>query len=215
MNHPDFYTVVLLLGLALIATGIGIRFGYAQALRPIEGASSTAPEALVLLMRKFMPWSNACVAVGALLFIAGFILTRDQGGSETATRNVPISLYYAAALGFLLVALTYNVMRHRVRASLETFGEVNATTERIARVHGNFTEYVPTGLVLLFLIEWAGTPALVVHAAGMLFTLGRYLHAWGFTVGDEGLVGRIFGIQITLLALCFMVVTALYTMVCV
>jgi uncharacterized membrane protein YecN with MAPEG domain len=49
-----------------------------------------------------------------------------------------------------------------------------------------------------------------VHFGGALFTAARYLHAWGYTKYEMASFGRIVGIQSTLLALSYMVVTSAY-----
>ena len=45
---------------------------------------------------------------------------------------------------------------------------------------------------------------------GALFTVARYLHAWGYTKHAMASFGRIVGIQSTLLALSYMVVASAY-----
>ena len=150
----------------------------------------------------------ACLIAGVALIVAGAL----TGGMPNAVagRAVPVSLYYGAALGLLLVILTYNVLHHRVRSTVENFGNEDPTADRIARVHANYTEYVPTGLALLIALEWSGAPALMVHFGGALFTVARYLHAWGYTHHAMASFGRIVGIQSTLLALCYMVAASAY-----
>jgi hypothetical protein len=196
-------------GMALLAVGAGLRLTYGQVLpylRDATGARPRPPEPVIALFRRFMRAADACIACGAVLAGASFAL----GGVPDAPAGIriPVSLYYAAALGLLLLILSYNVLRHRVRDALAPAEP--GITDRIARVHANFTEYVPTGLALLILLEWAGAPAAVLHFGGATFTLGRYLHAWGFTRQDMASFGRIVGIQTTLFALFYLVLMALF-----
>ena len=197
-----------LLGPALIILGIGLLYSYAQSHTPVEDAAAP-PDFLIQIFSKFKLAAKICIALGIIL-LAITILTGTGQQAAEININIPVSLYYIAALGLLLVILSYNVLHHRVKGLLQSFGKENPTTERIARVHANFTEYVPTGLVLLITLEWSGAPALILHTAGGIFTLGRYLHAWGYTKTDGPHLGRMFGIQLTLLALIFMVVAAVY-----
>jgi uncharacterized membrane protein YecN with MAPEG domain len=197
-----------LLGLSLLGVGVGILYSYGQSLPPNEGEDSP-PEFLFGIFAGFRLAAKISIVLGIVLLIGSSALTTDLHATRSGV-DIPLTLYYACALGLLLIILSYNVIHHRVKGLLQTFGKDNPVTERIVRVHGNFTEYVPTGLALLLTIEWAGAPAMVIHTAGGIFTLGRYLHAWGYTASDGPHPGRMFGIQLTLLALSFMVIAAVY-----
>ena len=204
---PAFLGIVS--GIALLAVGAGLRLTYGQVLPYLRGDTGSRPrppEPVIALFRRFVRAADACIACGAVLAGASFAL----GGVPHAPAGIriPVSLYYAAALGLLLLVLSYNVLRHRVRDALAPAEP--GITDRIARVHANFTEYVPTGLALLILLEWAGAPAAVLHFGGATFTIGRYLHAWGFTRQDMASFGRIVGIQTTLFALFYLVLMALF-----
>ncbi len=194
----------LILGLALIMVGLGIVYGYAK------GAWEYAPGAKIL--KNFMLAAYACLAGGAALIVAGTL----TGGMPDAVagRAVPVCLYYGMALGLLLVILTYNVLHHRVRIMTApgSQGE-DDKSQRVTRVHTNFTEYVPTGLALLVMVELSGAPAIMVHFGGGLLVLARYLHAYGYTRHPMASFGRIVGIQSTILAISFMVATAFYYLV--
>lgn len=194
----------LILGLALVMVGLGIVYGYAK------GAWKYAPGAKIL--KNFMLAAYACLIGGVGLIVAGAL----TGGmpSAVAGRAVPVSLYYGAALGLLLVMLTYNVMHHRVRIMTApgSQGE-DEKSQRVTRVHANFTEYVPTGLALLVMVEISGAPAIMVHFGGGLLVLARYLHAYGYTRHPMASFGRIVGIQSTILAISFMTATAFYYLV--
>ena len=194
----------LILGLALIMVGLGIVYGYAR------GAWEYAPGATIL--KNFMRAAYACLIAGLALIVAG---ARTGGMPSTvAERAVPVSLCYGAALGLLLVILTYNVMHHRVRIMTApgSQGE-DEKSQRVTRVHANFTEYVPTGLALLVMVELSGAPAIMVHFGGGLLVLARYLHAYGYTRHPMASFGRIVGIQSTILSISFMVATAFYYLV--
>ncbi len=54
-----------------------------------------------------------------------------------------------------------------------------------------------------------------IAIGGATFTLGRFLHAWGFTHSDGASFGRIVGIQTSLFALAYMVAASLYYLCCV
>lgn len=194
-------------GLALIAVGAGLLFAYGQVRRyDPAAAASPPPEFLVRLFLRFTRAAHACLGAGAAVLATAFL--SGPHWPDAATAPAPITLLYAGVLGFLLAILTCNVLRHRVRALLYSFGRPDPLAERIVRVHGNFAEYVPTGLVLLLALELAAAPAAVVHFGGAAFTIGRCLHAWGYTRRDGASFGRIAGIQITLFALAYLVIAA-------
>jgi uncharacterized membrane protein YecN with MAPEG domain len=209
LNLSVFGTAV---GLAFIMVGVGITYAYRRILpyaKAPDAQPHKPPAMLIGIFGNFMKGSYACFAVGIALIVAANVIGPGIPLGRGLTQ-VPVSLYYTAALGLLLVILTYNVLYHRVRSTVENFGNEDPTAERIARVHANFTEYVPTGLALLITLEWSGAPAAMVHFGGALFTVARYLHAWGYTRHAMASFGRIIGIQSTLLALSYMVVASAY-----
>src|SRR5262252_8504643 len=96
-----------------------------------------------------------------------------------------ITASLAAAFAVLMVLLS--VLTSLRRASLKaTHGDAgDDTLRRRIRAHGNFAEYAPLALLLLFFVEIAGAgktavmilalallAARVLHAVGMLYTSG-------------------------------------------
>ena len=49
------------------------------------------------------------------------------------------------------------------------------------RVHGNFIEYVPLGLLLLLVLELNGAAPLLLNALGGSLLVARVLHAFGLS----------------------------------
>jgi uncharacterized membrane protein YecN with MAPEG domain len=58
------------------------------------------------------------------------------------------------------------------------------------RVHSNFNEYVPLGLILLAGAELQGAPLWVVHGLGAMLVAGRLGHAWGMSQTPGKPIGR-------------------------
>lgn len=209
---PDDLLAVtlLLLGVTLLVVGVGLHAAYGAIVpyaRDPAAQPHTPPTAMVEIMMRFVIASRLCLGVGSVLLAAVSVI-----GVPALPRaaHVPVTLWYATALGLLLLVLSYNVLRHRVRAVIETGSDKSPLSERISRVHANFTEYVPTGLVLLALLEWAGAPALLLHIGGVLLCTGRYLHAWGYSRHAVVSFGRIVGIQMTLFALAYLAAACLF-----
>ena len=113
----------------------------------------------------------------------------------------PITALYAALLGLLYVRLSLRVIRHRrsSKIAIGTTGDVHL--ERAARVHGNFAEYVPLGLLLLYFVEATGYPWWALHPLGLLLLGGRHLHAHGVAQEREDFSFRVAGMVCTFLTL--------------
>lgn len=105
---------------------------------------------------------------------------------------------YAGILSFIYIGLSFNVIGLR-RKYMGQGGE--AEIKKASRVHGNFSEYVPFALLLMFMAESAGTPVYVIHGIGVTLLAGRLLHAQGLgrTMGISK--GRFFGMVLTFLSL--------------
>ena len=62
-----------------------------------------------------------------------------------------VTMLYAALCGVLLIALALNIVRLRMGKRIPLGVGEGAAIEQPVRVHGNFTEYAPTFLILLLL----------------------------------------------------------------
>ena len=104
---------------------------------------------------------------------------RIQKGSHMgiAMTATPI---YAGILGLLLVLLSADVIRHRLRARVSVGDGADKALAKAIRVQANFAEYAPMGLILLALAEAQGAPLWVVHLLGLMLVAGRFAHAIGY-----------------------------------
>ncbi|MEH8018396.1 MAPEG family protein [Rheinheimera muenzenbergensis] len=120
-----------------------------------------------------------------------------------------ITAIYAALFGLMFVVLSIKVVakRRQFMIGLGSNGEVSL--QRAIRVHGNFAEYVPFALLLMFLAEYSGLAAHYVHTLGMVLLLGRLSHAYGVQQVKEPLKFRVFGMLLTFGVLLFSAVTIL------
>ncbi len=93
--------------------------------------------------------------------------------------TLPITAFYALILATIMVILAFRVSLMRAKTGI-TLGDGNnpKMLERI-RIHGNFTEFVPTALVLLALVEMNGAPSIWLHLIGGTMLLGRLAHPLG------------------------------------
>jgi uncharacterized membrane protein YecN with MAPEG domain len=73
--------------------------------------------------------------------------------------------------------------------------------ERSVRAHGNFIEYVPMVLLMMYLAEAADLSPLRLHITGALLLLGRVMHGVCFGFMEFNMPLRFGGMVLTLLAL--------------
>lgn len=110
---------------------------------------------------------------------------------------MPVAALYAALITLLFLVLTFRTiaLRGRLRVAL---GDGNdRALQRAIRAHANLAEYAPLALLLLYLVEVAGSGPMTVHALGAALLLGRLLHALGISRVREPLPLRMMGMVLT------------------
>ena len=112
--------------------------------------------------------------------------------------------FYAALLALMFVVLSIRIIRLRQGLSVGLGDAGDPQLQRAIRVHANFAEYVPLGLVLIFLVEVKGAPWLLVNLLCLGLLLGRLCHAYGVSQVKEDLRFRV----------CAMIMTFLTLLVC-
>jgi len=121
-----------------------------------------------------------------------------------------ITPLYAALLTFIYLFLSARVIRLRRRHLIGLgYGELDEL-QRAVRIHGNFAEYVPLALLLLFFLEWGHWEAWVLHGLGILLLLGRLFHAYGLTLHSGKSHGRVLGMVCTFTMLITSAALCLY-----
>ena len=90
-----------------------------------------------------------------------------------------VTPFYAALLALFYVALSFNVIRFRFqfRQSLGSGGEQKL--QKMIRMHGNFSEYVPLIIIMMGFLELGGGSKALLHGFGLLILIGRTSHAVG------------------------------------
>ena len=88
---------------------------------------------------------------------------------------------YAALLALIYVLLSIRTLGLRRKLKIPIGDGGNKLMLRAIRVHANFGEYVPLGVILLMACEMLAAPTLLVHALGMTLLTGRLLHAFGLS----------------------------------
>ncbi|KEJ89337.1 eicosanoid and glutathione metabolism membrane protein [Sulfitobacter donghicola DSW-25 = KCTC 12864 = JCM 14565] len=108
-----------------------------------------------------------------------------------------ITPLYAGLLALIFIVLSVLVIRERfaVKSSVGDGGD-QGLIKRM-RIHANFAEYAPLGLILMLCAELQGAPAVAVHAMGASLLLGRFLHAVGMSRTPQIIALRQAGILLT------------------
>ncbi|MCB9958855.1 MAG: MAPEG family protein [Rhodospirillaceae bacterium] len=104
---------------------------------------------------------------------------------------------YAGICAFMLIGLALRVIRHRYQAKIGLLDGGDEVLRRHIRVHGNFTEYVPTALLLMAIIEVNGAPWWVIHPLGLALAGGRIAHAVGLRGSTGASRPRVAGMMAT------------------
>jgi uncharacterized membrane protein YecN with MAPEG domain len=92
-----------------------------------------------------------------------------------------VSSLYAVVLALLGVVLTVRVILGRVRTGVQAGDGGDAALGQAIRAHANFAEQVPTALLVLVLLDAAGTRSVVVHALGAALVVARLVSARGLS----------------------------------
>ena len=114
------------------------------------------------------------------------------------------TVIYAAIAGLMFVGLALRAIGLRKKAMVAIGDGGQPLLRRAIRVHGNFAEYVPFALVLIWMAEMSTRSNLLTHSLGILLITGRILHAYGVSQERENLRFRQIGTVMTF----FCIVTA-------
>lgn len=92
-----------------------------------------------------------------------------------------VTSLFAALLTILYVVLSFRIIRLRWVERVGIGTGTSQPLEVAVRIHGNFAEYVPLGLILIGLMEMSGAPMWVLYSMGGLLFVARIFHAIGLT----------------------------------
>ncbi|MBL8772113.1 MAG: MAPEG family protein [Phenylobacterium sp.] len=98
----------------------------------------------------------------------------------------PLASAHAAALWaglnvVLLLVLSVLVTRQRRRHRVEIGDGGVPALQQAIRAFGNAAEYVPAALAGLAILALVGAPSLLIHLIGLVFFVGRVVHAVGLS----------------------------------
>lgn len=117
---------------------------------------------------------------------------------------------YAAANAALLLFLSIIAVTRRLALGVSVGDAGNQKLTRAVRAHGNASEYIPIGLLLLLACVQSGAPPWFLHAVGASLTLGRVFHALGLHSSTGLSFGRTLGMVLTWTSMILGIVGPMY-----
>ncbi|MFW5825718.1 MAG: MAPEG family protein [Marinobacter sp.] len=127
---------------------------------------------------------------------------------------MPVTAVFAAVTAFLLLFLSFQVSRYRLKYRQGLGVNDDQDFEVAVRAHGNLVEYAPLALILMGVGELNGVSAQWIYWLGMAFVGGRILHAFGMFNGRGGPhKARLAGILLTWLSIAVLAVLLIWNVV--
>ena len=108
-----------------------------------------------------------------------------------------VTTLYAYILAIIYIALAFAVIRNRYRLKVSLGDGGYSELNRVIRGHGNFSEYVPMGLLLMAIAEVGKADATFIHVIGATLLCGRLLHGYALTLTDGNMLARRTGMILT------------------
>ena len=109
----------------------------------------------------------------------------------------PITALYVGLNAFIALIVAGLVVRQRGKHKIGIGDGGNADLLQAIRVQGNFVEYVPLALLIIYMVELGGTADWAVHGLGIMLTVGRIAHAQGLSSSPGQSAGRGIGTLLT------------------
>jgi len=112
-----------------------------------------------------------------------------------------VTAVLASILGLIFIKLSFNVIALRRKNKISLGAGGIEELDRAIRAHGNFSEYVPLGLLLIGALELNGAPLALVALLGLVLVCGRFFHAKGINQAPPEFSDRVRGMKLTFAAL--------------
>lgn len=91
---------------------------------------------------------------------------------------LPITSFFAALCGFMLIGLSVNVIRTRKTLRVLIGDGGQEAMQRAVRAQANFCEYIPLALILMALLEIREVNDWLLVILGVALVVGRSAHAY-------------------------------------
>jgi len=118
--------------------------------------------------------------------------------------HLDITPYYAAVLALLFIILSVRTIKSRREHKVAIGDGGEKSLLRAARVHANFSEYLPFTLLLIAMLEIQSYSHWIIHGLCIALLAARIAHAYGVSQTNENFKFRIFGTATTIniIAIC-------------
>lgn len=117
-----------------------------------------------------------------------------------------ITTIIASALTIIFIRLSFAVIHLRRKNQVGLGSGGHEDLERAIRAQGNFSEYVPLGLILIACLELNGAPWWLVATPGLSLIIGRLIHARGINIPPPDFSKRVLGMKFTFVTLISLVI---------
>lgn len=117
-----------------------------------------------------------------------------------------ITTIIASALTIIFIRLSFAVIHLRRKNQVGLGSGGHEDLEGAIRAQGNFSEYVPLGLILIACLELNGAPWWLVAAPGLSLIIGRLIHAKGINIPPPDFSKRVLGMKFTFVTLISLVI---------
>ena len=123
-----------------------------------------------------------------------------------------ITAFFSSILALIFYKLSINVirLRRKYKVSLGS-SKKHKDLDQAIRAHGNLSEFLPIGLILLACLEVNHLPKIVVFMCGLFFLIGRYFHASSFLKEEIDSSNRVLGMKITHWSIILMAILNIIT----
>ena len=118
---------------------------------------------------------------------------------------------FAAVLAIMYIQLSFRVINLRKKKKISLGDGGDSALNAAIRTHGNFIEYVPFSLILLFLVEYQGLSSHYCYVLGLMLVVGRICHS--YALAENQLKFRVIGMGLTFLTMILSAVLLLITRV--
>lgn len=120
-----------------------------------------------------------------------------------------ITILYAGILGLIYMALSFYTIAGRFKHQVLIGNGDNDDMLARIRTHGNFAEYVPLALLLMFMMEYHGMADGVTHGFGIALVLSRVVYSLTLSKIVNIPYGRQAGTVVTFIAIIALSIMAI------
>jgi len=116
---------------------------------------------------------------------------------------MPITPLFAAIFAIIYVVLSFGVIKHRFAKQVSLGDGQDKQLQTAIRAHGNFAEYVPFALLLMWFLEIVAYEFTLVLILGTALLVARLAHVVGLRDPKKYIVLRQLGTMATFAVLLF------------